>query len=218
MTNAKRLALSGALAAVAAVSILAVSNRGLTAADHLDAPTRTDPAFDGSPDRAADIADVFAWHTPTDVVVALTFAGPDAPGVPAKYDRDVLYTINVSNDGDPVTTEFPIEIRFGFDGNSPGVHVTGLPGGATISGPVETTLSQNGILVRAGLYDDPFFFDLQGFRETRSSGTLSFNNQRDFFRGQNDTSVVIQIPKPLIQNGARLINAWASTARFGGQL
>jgi hypothetical protein len=190
----------------------------VTAADHLDAPTRTDGDFDPVPDRAADIADIFLWHTPTDIVLALTFAGPHAPTLPPAYDRDVLSTIHVSNDGNPLTTEFPIEIRFGHDATRPGVQVSGLPRGTTITGPVETTLSRNGILVRAGLYDDPFYFDLQGFRETRSSGTLSFNNQRDFFRGKNDTGIVIQIPKDQILDGNRPLQAWSSTARIGGQI
>lgn len=213
----RRIAIAG-IAAVAALGLVGVSNRPLTAADHLDAPTRTDADFDPIPDRAADIADVFVWHTENDVLLALTFAGPHVPGIPPAYDRDVLSTIHVSNDGDAATTEFPIEIRFGQDGNRSGVRVSGLPGGQVISGPVETTLSQNGILVRAGLYDDPFFFDLQGFRETQRTGTLSLNNQRDFFRGKNDTGVVIQIPKAQIRNGNRLLHVWASTARFGGQI
>ena len=66
-------------------------------------------------------------------------------------------------------------------------------GGPALVGPVETTLSRSGILARAGLYDDPFFFDLQGFRETRSTGTLSFQANRSFFTGQNDTALVVQI-------------------------
>jgi hypothetical protein len=76
------------------------------------------------------------------------------------------------------------------------VQVTGLPGGASVVGPVEQTLSVNGMLVKAGLFDDPFYFDLQGFRETRSTGTLRFNNQRDFFAGQNDTEWSSKSPAP----------------------
>jgi Domain of unknown function (DUF4331) len=211
---------TGAIVSLLGVSALALyGHRSVGAADHLDPPARTDPAVDPRPDIPADIADVFAWYTSSDFLVALTFAGPQPANQPPFYDRDVLYAINVSNDGDPVTTEFQIEFRFAQDGaNNTGVMVTGLPAATVISGPVETTLQQNGILVRAGLFDDPFFFDLQGFRETRSTGALSFNNQRDFFAGQNDTAVVIQIPRALIQNGNRLINVWASTARFGGQL
>lgn len=195
-----------------------VGQQFLTAADHVDAPTRTDPTVDSTPDIAADIADIYVWYTDANVILALTTAGPRPPGEPAYYDRDVLYALNVSNDGDPATTEFPIEIRFGQDGNKNGVQVTGLPGGVTISGPVETRLERSGILVQAGLFDDPFFFDSQGFRETRATGTLSFSTQRNFFAGKNVTAIIIQIPRSMIQNGNKLLNVWSSTARFGGQL
>jgi hypothetical protein len=126
----------------------------------------------------------------------------------------------VSNDGDPVTSEFPIEIRFGQDmsggGIRDGVQVKGLPGGVVIEGPVETRLEKNNILVQAGLFEDPFNFDLLGFRESRSTGTLAFNNKRDFFAGKNDTTIVIQIPRSQIQNGNKLLNIWSATYRFGG--
>jgi hypothetical protein len=214
----KRLS-AGLLAGAAVVGIAGISMRGVEAADHLDAPTRTDPAFDSTPDRPADIADIYAWHTASDIIVALTFAGPNPANQPGTYDRDVLYEINISNDGDSKTTEIPIRIRFGLDTtNRAGVQVTGLPGGASVSGPVEQNLAVNGIQVRAGLFDDPFYFDLQGFRETRSTGTLRFNNQRDFFAGQNDTAVVIQIPRTMVQNGNQLIQVWSAASRFGGNL
>ncbi len=203
---------------LAVCGLALLGHRVAISADHLDPPTRTDPARDSIPDIAADIADVYAFYTDQHVVLALTFAGPQPANKPPTYDRDVLYSINVSNDGDPRNTEFPIEIRFGFDGQAVGVQVKNLPGGGTITGPVETTLEQNGILVRAGIYDDPFHFDLQGFRETVATGTLSFNNQRDFFRGQNDTGIVIQIPRSMIQSGQRQLDVWSAAARFGGNL
>ena len=210
---------AGLMAATAVLGLSLVSHRSGDAADHLDSPTRTDPAFDATPDRPADIADVYAWHTSSDIIVALTFAGPNPANQGGTYDRDVLYEINISNDGDATTTEIPIRIRFGFDaGNRPGVQVTGLPGGASVVGPVEQTLSVNNILVRAGLFDDPFYFDLQGFRETRSMGTLRFNSQRDFFAGQNDTAVVIQIPRSQVVSNNRLIHVWSAASRFGGNL
>ncbi len=197
-----------------------VTGSGLTAADHLDPPGRTNPANDMTPDKAADIADVFAWHTATDINFVLTFAGPQAANLPAVYDPDVLYTINVSNAAPRTTPDIPIEVRFGRgSGNTFGVQVKGLPGvTGAIEGAVETDLVKDGVRVRAGLFDDPFFFDLQGFRDTVATGTLRFNNQRDFFAGQNDTAIVISIPRDRIENGTNLVDVWATTARFGGQL
>lgn len=189
-----------------------------SAADHLDPPARTDPAVDSLPDKAADIADVYVWHTAENLVIALTFAGPQATTLPATYDRDILYTINISNSGLPTDPEIQIRFRFGKDGTNYGVEVSGLPdGGAPLVGPVEQTLSRGGILARAGLYDDPFFFDLQGFRDTRSTGTLMFDKNRNFFAGQNLTAMVVQIPVGLVSRGD-VLNIWATSARFGGQI
>ena len=193
------------------------------AADHLDPPSRTDPAMDTTPDKPADIADIYAWHTDTSVIIAMTFAGPQATTLPASYDRDVLYTINIANGTDKTVPTFPIQIRFGKDntanGDQYGVQISGLPGvTGTLEGPVETDLVKDGVTARAGLFDDPFFFDVQGFRETVSSGTLSFDKNRNFFGGQNLTAIVLEIPKNRIANGPNSIGIWGTTARFGGQL
>lgn len=217
LREAKPIALGGIGLALAAS--LFAPGIGVWSADHLDPPGRTDPTVDSTPDRAADIADLYAWHTATSVILALTFAGPQATSLPASYDRNVDYAINISNQAPRTTTDIPIHIRFGQAGaNQHGVQVTGLPGvTGAISGPVETNLTKDGVTVRAGLFDDPFFFDSQGFRETRNTGALRFSSSRDFFAAQNLTAVVIEIPRDRIDKGA-LVDIWSATSRFGGQL
>jgi len=213
----RRIWLGGALALAIAAGMVTVGRQSL-AADHLDPPARTDPAVDLAPDTSADIADVYAWHTAAHVIVAVTFAGPQATTLPASYDRDILYTINISNDANPTTTEFPIEVRFGQDGTASGVQMKNVPGASgPIEGPVETDLQKDGVTARAGLFDDPFFFDLQGFRATRSTGNLSFDNRRNFFAGQNLTAIVLQMPRAALENGSNPIRISATTARYGGQ-
>ena len=215
MPNLKRVLRVAAPAALALTVLVFAGHRWVTAADHFDPPARVGPVVGQTIDIAADIADVYAFHDPANVYIALDFAGPANAGLPAVYDRNVVYTINVSNQGLRTDAEIPIEIRFGFDGVFPGVQITGLPGG-TITGPVETNIVRpNGIIVRVGLFDDPFFFDQQGFIETRQTGTLAFNNQRTPFHGRNDTFVVFSIPRPLIDAGQPL-DIWATTARIGG--
>ena len=127
------------------------------------------------------------------LIIALTFAGPQAGTLPARYDRDVLYTINISNAGFPTDAEVQLRFRFGQDGANTGGEVTGLPdGGGPLVGPVEQTLSRNGILVRAGLYDDPFFFDLEGFKASRSTGTLEIGKIAKVLElGQADKTVLV---------------------------
>jgi Domain of unknown function (DUF4331) len=217
-----RFALAGA-ALLSVPLIFQFSAQPGDAADHLDPPARTDPAADSRPDPASDIADVYAFHDANRVVMIVTFAGPGAATSPATYDPNVRYRINVSNAGSRTTTEFPIDVQFGRDTSATGapfgVRVRGVPGvTGDIIGPVETNLARDGVRVRAGLFDDPFFFDLQGFRDTQSTGTLSFRNNRDFFAGTNLTAVVIEIPRARLANGTNPIDIWAETARQGGQL
>lgn len=208
---------AGGLCIAAAVAAIQ-PGLGLFAADHLDPPARTNPDVDSTPDRAADIADVYTWHNDTSTVIAVTFAGPAADDKAATYDRDVLYSVNISNEAPLDTTEIPIRVRFGTDeAGKFGVKVDGLPGvEGSLIGPVEKDLEKDGVKFRAGLFDDPFFFDLQGFKETVSTGTLKFDKTRNFFAGQNDTAFVIEIPKSRLDKGVPL-GIWASTARFGGQ-
>lgn len=220
MNTKAKLALAGGGLVLAGAAALSLPGLGLVAADHLDPPGRTDPMVDSTPDRAADIADIYAFHDDTRFYLILTFAGPQPTSQPATYDPDVLYTINLSNAAPRTTTDIPINIRFGPGATAGqfGVQVTGVPGAGTITGSVQTTIDQNDVMVHAGLFDDPFFFDLQGFIETRNTGTLRFMPSRDFFAGQNLTAVVISMPRSRVANGTNPIDVWAETRRFGGQL
>jgi hypothetical protein len=218
MSNSKRLIRVAVPSALALTALVFAGHRAIVAADHNEPAARTQVGTDPTPDRAADLADIYAFHDATSLTVIITFGGPQATNLPAIYDPDVLYRIHISNDGNRANTEIPIDVRFGFDGNNPGIEVRGLPGATVIQGPVETNLSQGGYLIRAGLFDDPFFFDLQGFRETLATGTLMFRNNRDFFGAQNITGVVIQIPRSRVENGNNPLDIWSETGRFGGQL
>ncbi len=221
MRSRKRLALAGGAGISALAAMILVPGQLALSADHLDPPARTDPAVDSTPDTPADIADVYAWSDATNAYFAVSFAGPQAPGVPAFYDRDVLYTLNISTAAPATSSEVNVTFRFGgaTNGTGSGISVENLPGVAgPIVGPVESLLTRDGVRVYAGLRDDPFFFDLQGFRDTRSSGTLMFNNTRNFFAGKNDTVVVFEIPKTRLGGNSNAIDVWSTTARFGGQL
>lgn len=209
---------AAAVALVAGTAALFLPGQSAQTADHLDPPGRTSPMADDTPDRAADIADVLAWAADDNLNVIVTFAGPAAADDAALYDRDVLYKVNISTDGNALNTENVIRVRFGQDGpNEFGVQAQGVPGANTLSGPVNTDLTSNGSTLRAGLFDDPFFFDLQGFMETVQTGTLAIRNDRDFFAGQNDTAFVLQIPLSSL-NATGKITVWTETLRFGDNL
>lgn len=218
MSNVKRLMRVAVPSALALTALVFVAERAIVAADHNEPSTRTQVGVDPTPDRAADLADIYAFHDATSLVVIITFGGPQATNLPAIYDRDVLYRIHISNDGNRANTEIPIDIRFGSDGTNPGVEVRGLPGAPLVQGPVETNIAQSGYLIRAGLFDDPFFFDLQGLNDTRATGTLMFRNDRSAFANANITAVVIQIPRSRVENGTAPLDIWSETGRLGGQL
>jgi hypothetical protein len=193
------------------------------AADHLDPPARTNPNNDSTPDFPADIADLYVTHDARTVTIIVTFGGPAATTLPARYDRDLLFTIAISNRAPRTTTDIPIVFQFGQESGVPngpwGVRVRGVPGvNGDIIGSVERIIEKDGVRVFAGLTDDPFFFDSQGLTETRQTGTLSFRNNRDFFGAQNITAFAIEIPRERLENGANELDFWTFSDRRGGQI
>jgi hypothetical protein len=212
------------LVGVAAVPIaFGLGEKPAPAADHLDPPARTNPVNDSTPDFAADIADIFVTHDARTVTITVTFGGPAATTLPAKYDRNVLYTVAISNRAPRTTADIPITFQFGQEtgvADGPwGVRVRGVPGvNGDIVGSVERILEKDGVRVFAGLTDDPFFFDSQGLNETRQTGTLSFRNTRNFFGAQNITAVAIEIPRERLENGTNELDFWTFSDRRGGQI
>lgn len=219
----KKIAMWGALTALgigAAVGASMYEAGEADAADHLDPPARV--AADMGDDREADIGDLYAWHKGTGasatLVTVMTFGGPVDPTADQaiECDRDVLYTIHIDNDGDDVS-DFDVEARFAEDdvGNC-FVSVANIPGeAAAVEAPVELMRTGTDATVWAGLRDDPFFFDLQGFQETLAMGTLRFVNDRDFFAGKNISALVLEFPLPVTLGAGTSLNLWATTSRIG---
>lgn len=182
------------------------------AADHADPPNRVGAALD-----AADIADLYAWHSTDTLTLVLTYSGPAMPaaGQSGMYDADVIYGVHIDNDGDNVADE-DIWVRFGQNGLGEwGVQIEGLPGETdALRGAVETNLTGANAQAWVGLRDDPFFFDLQGFGDTLATGNLAFDNTRDSFAGQNVTALVIEVPIANALNGGSSLSIWSTSARF----
>lgn len=191
----------------------------VTAADHADGPT-------AAADPAADIADFFAWHDDGGrLYAAVTFAGLAEAGAAATYDPDVLYTIHIDDDGDG-TSDHQIYVRFGQnDLEEWGIRVDGLPGE---DGPFETAVetvgaAPNGGQAIAGSFDDPFFFDLDGFGTTLANiaanpmgyGNLAISAKNDTFAGFNVTAIVLDMDAAAADADAdSLIQMWATTGRL----
>lgn len=216
-----------ALAALPALGMLVAGawvwrSERADAADHNDPPARV---TGDSADRAADIADLFAWHTDAGkTIFVLTYAGPNDPvaGQTATYDADVLYGIHVDTDGDR-EADHDIWVRFGQSASGNwGVQLEGIPGGdpATQAGPVEVVNRITGVtngFFWAGLREDPFFFDLEGFQDTAMTGDLAFDASRDFFAGKNVSAIVIELETAdLMAGDDDTFDVWATTGRIGG--
>ena len=200
----RRLALGG-FGTLLAVSATLVPGHDATAGDHQEAPAVTD-------DLAADIADLYAWHVDGNLVLVLTWGGYALAGDPAVYDADVLYTFHIDTDADNAP-DAEIHARFGQDGaGNWGVQVADVPGASgPIEGAVEEVHEQDGVKVFAGLRDDPFFFDKEGYTNTLSTGTVAFDSTRDFALLQNATTLVLELPLSNVADGAFAV--WATTGR-----
>ena len=222
VVNARFLKIGLVLGTLSLPVLYLAGEQALPAADHLDPPARTNPSNDSTPDAPADIADLYVFHDASKVTMIVTFGGPAAPSLPARYDPDVLYTLAISNQAPRTTADFPITFQFARESGTTdgpwGVRVRGVPGvTGDIVGSVERTLEKDGVRVFAGLTDDPFFFDSQGLRESREMGTLRFRNDRDFFGAQNITAVVIEVPRERLENGTNRLDFWTTSDRLGGQ-
>lgn len=208
----------------------------VNAADHADAPITTK-------DAAADIADIYAWHTERGtIVIVLTFDGLRASGDAPNYDSGVLYTIHVDNTADAAEKQDPldndndnesdiqIKVRFGQNNLEEwGVQFNDVPGadGPTFDGPVGTTIMNGTATVTAGDFDDPFFFDLDGFRATRDAtiddadpadlmfASLLTGTAVDFFAGTNVQGIVVELDAATVVNGNadNFIQVWGTTGR-----
>jgi len=205
--------LLGASALVAAIVMLTtgVAPRLSGAADHLDAPfVKTDGRI--------DINDVYAFQSPSNPAntVLIMTTNPVA-GVlsPTSYRPGADYRFNIDRDGD---ARPDISYRLSFEGSGPAQDVQlrcvpaaacGNKGAVLARGQTGATISvKGGGSLRAGLFDDPFFFDLLAFRNGLAfcPGGAGTN----FFAGFNVMSIVLEVPSS--QLGPNNIGVWATTS------
>lgn len=198
----RRLAAVAGLLAITGLSGLAI------AADHTDSPA-------AAADPAVDIADFYAWHTDDKLVAVVTFAGLSDAGAPATYDAETVYGIHIDTDDDNEPDQ-SIWVKFGQNGAGDwGVQAMGIPGeDDAVVGEVATNIEgAGGSLVFAGLREDPFFFDFEGFGDTLETGTLSFDAERDSFAGTNVTAIVIEMDRAAAAGDSESLSMWATAGR-----
>lgn len=208
---------------VALVASAAVSDSW--SADHKDSP-----AIERDP--ATDIADIYAFRRADNLVVAMTVQNLTISGSGTDlFNPRARYQIFVDNTNDAVLAA-NATITVTFSGTSPQMFkVEGLTpvaiegptsGFSNAASPAVTTSGP--ISVFAGPRDDPFFFDLAGFREflagtyTPAAGLRSASTglPRNAFDGLNVAAIVIELPitavTGLVDPNSGVIRAWGATS------
>jgi hypothetical protein len=179
------------------------------AADHLDAPGLTPPGGD----TRLDLTDVYAFQSPGNPSNTVLVMGVNPlAGVlnDGTFHPEASYEFKVDSDGD-AKEDLTYKITFSApDGSlNQGVTLRRLPskGGGSVlaSGMTGEDISvPGGGWIRAGVFDDPFFFDLVGFLN------LDFCNPgTNFFTGLNISAIVLEVPSSWL--GASNIGVWART-------
>jgi hypothetical protein len=205
------------MTAVVLAMVLGLAALGAGAADHLDAPIVQQ-------DGRLDINDVYAFVNGDNTVLVMTVnpaAGVLSPttlrGVPGSR-----YEFAIDNDGDYVE-DVLLKLRADRPRKSGAQRVnlywedvdagTQRRIGAGMSG--QNLSLRNGGQLYVGLRDDPFFFDLQAFRDqiggAGGSRTFCDANTVDFFAGLNGTAIVVEMPSHLLDSDDGVINVWART-------
>ncbi|MCH9687886.1 MAG: DUF4331 domain-containing protein [Deltaproteobacteria bacterium] len=233
MRNKRTWTTALGLAALVAAAVQ-LEPREVTAADHGDSPM-------AAANAAADIADFYAWETSRGTVAAvITFAAGIAPGGDPLYDDSILYTIHIDNTADPAEVPFwqdngndnasdiQILVRFGQNNVGDwGVQLVDVPGSDDVMvGPVGEDIVSGAATAVAGMYDDPFFFDGDGFNATiaalidpTEAADVMFSglggDAVDTFAGTNTMAIVVEFDAA-IAAGAKdntYIQMWATTGQ-----
>lgn len=210
---------------IAAIAITGIAIGGLVyAADHRDAPAVKD--------QVTDITDVYVFRGQDQN--NLVFVGntqgllTPAASATAQFDENTLIEFNIDNNNDNVED---LVIQAIFNGGKMKVYgpikpsETGkrskIEGGATVEvgvtpygmAPVIAT-STSGIKAFAGPRDDPFFFDLARFNMIIGGTAPGFNNPgADSFAGTNVMSVVVEVPKSMLNASMGKVNVWMETKK-----
>ncbi|HEY0647528.1 DUF4331 family protein [Phenylobacterium sp.] len=211
-----------------------------TAADHAESPG-------ADADQAADLADVFLFVSPENnrrLVGSITFGGRPLPrsriDQTLPCDPRVIYVLNIDRASAAGTfdsiPEVKVVARFGTVSgtNACGaVQLENVPGaGGTFIGAIETVFtSSTGLKAFAGLRNDPFFFDAEGYNGMIAafdaappaagylvtSFGLGSRARRDSFANRNVAAIVFEMDIDAVApavNGIRpKLQVWATTAR-----
>ncbi|HEY8895916.1 MAG TPA: DUF4331 family protein [Niastella sp.] len=209
---------------LAVLAIAGITVGGLVyAADHIDSPAVTG--------QTTDITDVYVFRGQDAnnlVFVANTqgLLAPSATGA-AQFDPNTLIEFNIDNNNDNVEdlviqgiyTNGKMKIYGPIKPSETGSR-SQLEGAATAEvavtpyGSAPNIGTGGGLKVFAGPRDDPFFFDLNQFKKIIAGTATGFNNPgTDAFAGTNVLSLVVEVPKSMLNASSGKINVWLETKK-----
>jgi hypothetical protein len=210
------------LAAVASTALALVAPTLVSAADHLDGTAV-------SANGAADINDIYAFAGADASNTVLVMTVNPAAGVISgtTFDPAVDYRFLVDTDGDAVE-DSTLTVTFEAASGGSQAYSVDRDGTTIATGTTGTPASiDGGGQAWAGLADDPFFFDLEGFRQLKQTlldaGTLEdaislicdTDPDVNFFAGFDGSAIVLEMPDAALGGE---IAIWAETLVDGNQV
>ena len=252
----KSMAAVGLLAIAGVVAAIGAGPLFVSGADHLDSPL---VKIDGR----VDITDLYAWSTSSSSTTFTLNVNPlTAPADTAatRFREDALYEIKIDTNGD-AQADIAYRVKFSSprtfpDGSNDQLFTVKRADGAaarrtewagnTVATGRTTRAGQAAVSASvlaggqafAGPRDDPFYFDLVGFKHLKSRllngrldlGTiadttncalpddnaaaklLSCFTGSDTFAGTNVSSIVLTLPNAKLGGTGHAIGVWATTA------
>jgi hypothetical protein len=217
MRNSRQRATAASIASALLILTLGLTP-AVSGADHLDAPAV-------SAQGSVDITDIYAFSAKGgNATVFIVGVNPGAGALPnsgTTFGPGVDYKIKVDTNGD-LKPDVTYRYRFG----SPGVNdVQRLKlyrnGTLIVNGWTDqTNLVPGGGRTTAGLFDDPFFFDLAAFQgavlNSGNGRTFCDGGTTDFFLGLNISAIVLRVPNSSLGGNGVNIGVWATTEAVRG--
>jgi len=221
------------------VGCLAIPPAVVHAADHRDGPRITD--LNNTPAGALDLNDLYIFVSPVnkDNTVFIQTMSPGAGIVgPGFFFPGAIYELRISNDGNDLNDEIVVQTtfsgpnasgqqRFVITAGPDAMNQTALANGITNGRTVNV---RGGGKATAGIFDDPFFFDVNATSRVNRELTLTAlglptgapagsdptrffkrpNFPQDFFGGANTLAIIIEVPRFRVQSNRKSpnISAW----------
>jgi Domain of unknown function (DUF4331) len=197
------------------------------AADQRDTPALTSFARGG-----VDIGDLYVFRSPSNAnntVFIMTLGSFVGAKTRAAFKPGVHYEFRVDTNFD-FSTDLIISVRFKEPraGGKQALRVTRSQGFDTTfeiaTGDTNTTIPlEGGGQFKAGVFDDPFFFDQSGFDSTFIKGEPGFprapGTAKNFYGpNANVLAIAMEIPSNSIAPGSTVVGVWARTVQRGLQL